>query len=537
MSDKHDDALIAGLAAGARTGRVSRRTFMEGALAAGFGVAGAASLWSTRVDAATPKQGGVLRVGMHDGNTGDSLDPGTTESVYMIQLNHAVRSYLTEITEKNALGPDMAIAWSASADATEWRFELAKGAAFHNGKAFVAADAVASLNYHRGEDSKSAAKALLTDVEDIRTDGEHAIVIKMKSGNADLPYLLSDYHLVMLPADASGQVDWQSGVGAGPYKIVHHDPGVSSEFVRHDGYHRDGLAHFAGVKFTSLNDPNARQTALVTGEVDVISDVDLKTVGLLARAPGVEIDNVPSGTHLTLPMFCDTAPFDDVNVRLAMKFAIDREAILEKILYGYGSLGNDTPIGPSTPYYAELPQRPYDPDKAKFHLKQAGMENVSVSLSATDSIMSGALDMCALYREQAAKAGIDIKVVREPADGYWSNVWLAKPFVVVSWGARPTPDVMFSLAYKEDAAWNESRWRNPRFNELLLLAKKELDEAKRADMYKEMQMLCRDDGGTIVPFFRNRLAGRRANVKHGPDIAGNWELDGARCYQRWWFES
>lgn len=537
MSEKKSGDPIAKLTQQARQGRISRRTFMEGAFAAGVGVAGASTLWSQDVRAATPKKGGVLRVGMHDGNTGDSLDPGTTESVYMIQLSHAIRSYLTEITETNALGPDMASSWSASADASEWRFELAKGVTFHSGKAFTAADAVASLNYHRGEASKSAAKALLADVKDIRTDGENAIVITMASGNADLPYLLSDYHLVMLPSDAAGNVDWQSGDGAGPYKIVNHDPGVSTELTRHDGYHRDGLAHFDGVKITILNDPNARQTALVTGEVDCISDVDLKTVSLLARAPGVEIDNVPSGSHVTLPMFCDTDPFTDNHVRMALKLAMDREAIVQKILYGYGAIGNDTPIGPSLPYYADLPQRKYDPDKAKWHLKQAGMDSVSVSLSATDSVMSGAVDMCSLYSQQAAKAGIDIQVVREPSDGYWSNVWLKKPFVFVQWGARPTPDVMFSLAYKSDAKWNESRWQNERFNELLLLAKKELDESKRAEQYREMQTLCRDDGGTIVPFFRNRLAGRRSNLKHGPNIAGNWELDGARAYQRWWFDS
>lgn len=537
MSDIEKNNLIAHLTDQARLGRVNRRTFMEGTMAAGLAVGGAASLWSKDVKAATPKKGGTFRVGMHDGNTGDSWDPGTTESVYMIQLNHAVRSYLTEITETNQLGPDMATSWSASADASEWRFELAKGATFHSGKAFTAADAVASLNYHRGEDSKSAAKALLVDVEKIRTDGENAIVITMKSGNADLPYLLSDYHLVMLPSDASGKVNWDSGDGAGPYKVVNHDPGVATDLTRHDGYHRDGQAHFDGVRVTVLNDPNARQTALVTGEVDAISDVDLKTVGLLARAPGVEIDNVPSGSHVTLPMFCDVEPFNDVNVRMALKLSMDREAIIEKILYGYGAIGNDTPIGPSLPYYADLPQRTYDPDKAKWHLKQAGHDGISVALSATDSVMSGAVDMCALYREQAAKAGIDIEVVREPADNYWSNVWLKKPFVFVQWGARPTPDVMFSLAYKDDAKWNESHWQNPRFNELLLTAKKELDDDKRTAQYREMQQLCRDDGGTIVPFFRNRIAGRRSNVKHGPNLAGNWELDGARAYQRWWFDS
>ncbi|MCB1427098.1 MAG: peptide ABC transporter substrate-binding protein, partial [Notoacmeibacter sp.] len=137
--------------------------------------------------------------------------------------------------------------------------------------------------------------------------------------------------------------------------------------------------------------------------------------------------------------------------------------------------------------------------------------------------------------EQAKQAGINIKVVREPNDGYYSDVWLKKPFTAVSWGARPTPDVMFTLAYSKDAAWNESHWKNPRFNELLLMAKSELDDTKRAEMYHEMCMLMRDDGGTIIPFFNNFVFARRSNVMHGDQLAASWACDGARAPSRWWF--
>lgn len=158
-----------------------------------------------------------------------------------------------------------------------------------------------------------------------------------------------------------------------------------------------------------------------------------------------------------------------------------------------------------------------------------------MSIHTADSVFSGAVDMCVLYSEHAKAAGIDLKVVREPNDGYYSDVWLKKPFTAVSWGARPTPDVMFTLAYKEDAAWNESRWKNPRFNELLLQAKSELDDAKRAEMYHEMSLLMRDDGGTIIPFFNNFVFARGKNVMHGPDLAASWACDGARAPSRWWF--
>ena len=136
--------------------RTTRREFLAGATALGLSVSAASAMWSKAAKAA-PKKGGTYRVGMHDGNTTDQLDPGTTESIYMIQMNHAVRSYLTEITSKNEIGPDAAESWEASDDAVTWTFKLFKGMEFHNGKPFTAQDAVASLNYHRGEGSKSAA--------------------------------------------------------------------------------------------------------------------------------------------------------------------------------------------------------------------------------------------------------------------------------------------------------------------------------------------------------------------------------------------
>ena len=532
-TDQHIPPYLAGLI---RQGNPSRRRFMEGALALGMTVSAANTLWSKKVAAATPKRGGTFRVGVHDGNTSDSHDPGKYQSVGDIQLAHAHRSYLTEITSENGLGPDMATSWSASDDAAVWTFELDKNATFHDGRKFTSEDAIASLNHHRGESSSSAAKALLNSVTDVKADGPHTIVITLNQGFADLPWIMTDYHLAMCPAKPDGSIDWESGMGAGPYRITAREPGVYINLERHDGWHREG-AYFDAVNMTTLNDPNTRQAAIVTGDVDAVTSLDLKTLNLLRRHRDVEIDNVPSGSAITLPMFCDVAPFDDVNVRLALKYAIDREELVKKILFGTGTVGNDYHVSPGMPYYPDLPQRPYDLDKAKYHLKQAGMSELTVELSAADSVLPGAVDMVTLYAEQARGAGINIRPIREPNDGYWSNVWLKKPFVFVKWGARPTPDNMFTLAYKDDADWNESHWQNPRFNELLLLAKKELDQNRRAEMYREMCELAKDDGGTIIPMFTNFVYGRRKNVQHGGSLASSWELDGGRGYHRWWFAS
>ena len=509
---------------------------MTHAMAAGLTMSGAAALWTEKVSAQTPQKGGVVKWGQFDGNTSDGYDPGKYASNQDIQLAHTFRSYLTQINADSSLGQDMATNWTASADASSWTFELNKDAVFHSGKPFTAKDAVASLNFHRGEGTTSAAAALLTDVTDIKTDGDHVITIELSQGFADLPWILTDYHLTMLPAKDDGTPDWESGDGAGPYKMDNYEPGVSASLSRHDGWHGEG-AYFDGIEMTVLNDSNARQSALITGDIDVSAQIDLKTMALLARNPDIEIDNFPSGSAITLPMFCDVAPFDNLDVRLALKHAINREDLIEKIMFGSATPGNDFHVSPNMPYFPDIEQRKYDPDKAKYHLKQAGLDSLEVDLSATDSVLAGAIDMCVLYAEHAKPAGISINTVREPADGYWSDVWLKKPFVFVKWGARPTPDNIFSLTYKEDAAWNEAHWKNDRFNELLLQAKAELDDNLRAEMYREMCQISRDDGGTIIPFFINYVYARRKNVQHGPDVATSWEMDGARWGSRWWFTS
>jgi len=503
-------------------------------MAAGVSSATATGLWTTQAKA-QPKQGGTFRVGIHDANTSDSHDPGTYLTIGSIVLAHTHRSYLTLIEPDGSLGPDIASEWSATEDAAAWTFRLNENVSFHSGKKMTADDVIASLNFHRGENTTSAAKALLTDVTDIVKDDDYTITVQLASGNADLPWLMTDYHLVICPANDDGTIDWESGDGTGPYKIDSGEFGVQFALSRHDGWHLEG-AYFDEVVLQMLRDPNARQTALVTGDVDAVSLIDLKTMALLGRDPNLVIDNVPSGSTITMPMFCDQAPFDNVDVRKALKLSINRDEIIEKIAFGAGTLANDFHHAPSMPYYPEgIEQTPYDPEQAKSLLQKAGAEGLSISISSTDSVYSGAVDMCVLFAEQAKAAGIDLKVVREPSDGYYSDVWLTKPFCVVAWGARPTPDVMYSLAYKADAAWNESHWQNERFNELLLQAKSELDESLRAEMYREMAILAKDDGGTIIPFFRNFVYARRSNVQHGENLAASWELDGARACSRWWF--
>ena len=509
-------------------GRMGRREFLATASALGI----AASL--PRAARAEPKKGGRLRVGMGHGSTTDTLDPATFENGFMLQTTYSMHNYLTEVDNTGQLVPELAESWAASDDAAEWTFTLKKGLEFHDGRSVTSADVIASFNHHRGEESKSAAKPIVEPITDIVAIDDRTVRFVLDGGNADFPFIVSDYHMPILPATDDG-VD-TSGVGCGPYVLDTFEPGVRAYFKKNPNYHKSDRAHFDEIELLSIVDVTARTNALTTGEIDVMDRCDLKTVHLLKRNSNVVVEETTGTRHYTFPMRTDTAPFDDVNVRLALKHGLDREALVQTILRGHGVVGNDHPIAPSMRFHAgEIEQRAHDPDKAKFHLKKAGLDSITVDLSAADAAFPGAVDAATLYREHAAAAGIDINIVREPNDGYWSNVWLKKPWCACYWGGRPTEDWMFSTAYQSGVAWNDTYWANERFDGLLLEARSELDEAKRRDMYVEMQQICRDDGGVVVSMFANYVFAVSTAIAHDEQMGGNWDLDGQKCVERWWF--
>ncbi len=516
-------------------GKISRREFMGRTMALGVTTALASSLATQAAQAAGPKQGGVMKLAMGHGSTADTYNPAIIENGYQWVLVHGFANTLTEVAPNGTLVPSLAESWEPSADAATWTFKLRKGVEFHNGKTMTAKDVVASIDYHRNDESKSAGKPLVASVESIKADDDHTVVMSLTGGNADFPFNFDAAFFTIFPAKEEGGIAWEEANGTGAYKLLSYDPGVSAVLERNPNYWKEGRAHADRVELLTIADPAARSNALVTGEVHAIDQVDLKTVSRLAKQPGVVIEEQTGPLHYTLPMRTSMAPFDNIHVRQALKFAIDREELVQKILLGHGAVGNDTPIGPSYRYYAaDLEQNSYDPEKAKFHLKQAGLDSLSLPLSAADAAFAGAVDAATLYREHAAKAGIDIQVVREPNDGYWSNVWMKKPWCACYWGGYTTEDAMFSTGYAPGAAWNDTDWDHEAFNKLMIEARAELDEGKRSGMYHEMQRIMRDEGGVVVPMFANAVVGRSEDIAHGEDVSALKPFDGRRIIERWW---
>ena len=516
--------------------RISRRQFIAGVSALGLTAALSPAFLSGNVMAATPQKGGTFRQAMTGGATSDSLDPATLFASQPINVSSQLSNCLVEIDHNFKPVPELSESWDASADAKIWTFKLRKGVEFHNGKSMTAEDVIFSINHHRGEESKSAAKPFLKSIQNIKADGKHIVVFELNEGSADFPFIMGDYHLRIYPDGTQGK-DWDKGIGTGGYILEDWEPGVRALTKRNPNYWKTDLAHFNEIETLAIVDVNARTNALKTGRVDAIDRADVKTVHLLKKMAGINVTAVTGTMHHTAPMLVDKKPYTDSNVRMALKLAVNREEMVKTVLKGYGEVGNDHPISSVNRYQAaNLEQRTYDPDKAKFYMKKAGMLDHTFNLHASDAAFSGAVDAAVLYQESAKKAGIKINVVREPSDGYWSNVWLKKEWCMVYWSGRPVEDMMFSVAYATGAPWNDTHWNNDKFNKLLVEARAELDENKRQQLYGEMQEIVKDDGGAVIPMFNQIVEAHSDKLDHGP-ISAHMEMDGHKNVERWWFKS
>ena len=497
-------------------GHMDRRAFMGRAAALGVSSTIATGLLSSAALAQTPVKGGHLKAGLQGGESTNSLDPATWASDVPINFGYSIGETLTEVNPQGELDFRLAESVEASPDAKVWTFKIREGVEFHNGKTMTPDDVIATLERHSDENSKSGALGIVQGIESMAVDGQH-VVLTLANPNADLPYLMADYHLMIQPG--GGKDTPTEGVFTGVYKVSENQPGVRQVGERHANYwDAANRGHADSIEVVTINDPTARLAALQSGQVHIMNRVEPKVVDLVKRVPGVEVKSVSGRGHYVFIAHVNTAPFDNKDLMMALKYAMNRQEMVDKILQGYGSVGNDFPINGSYPLFSDdIEQRVYDPEKAAFHFKKSGHDG-SVLLRTSDVAFPGAVDAAQLYQQSAKAAGIDIEVKREPGDGYWSEVWNTQPFCTSYWSGRPVQDQMYSTAYLSGADWNDTKFSNPAFDQIIIAARAELDSAKRKAMYRDAAVLVRDEGGLILPMFNDFIDAI------GPDVGG-WIQD------------
>jgi peptide/nickel transport system substrate-binding protein len=489
----------------------TRRELLGMLIAGGMGTALAGTVigHATKAYADTPKKGGSIRAAGYSSGTTDTLDPAKQSLSTDYVRCTGFYNGLTRLDDK--LAPEMELAESFDTDdAVTWTVKLRKGVTFHDGSTFTADDVVYSLNRHKDPAIGSKAKSLADQIADVKKAGDNEVTIVLTGPNADLPVILGTFHFLIVK---NGTTNFTTANGTGPFKCKEFRPGVHSVAVRNENYWRGNGPYLDQVEFFAIADENARVNALLSGDVQLIGSIDPRSTQLVKASRGFELMTTTAGNYTDLNMRLDTAPGKDPNFVEAMKLLLDREQIKSAVFRGYAEVANDQPVPPSNRFYnADLPQRKYDPDKAKSLLTKSGLIGAKIPVIASTAA-SQSVEMAVLIQQAASEVGLNIDVQKVPADGYWSNYWLKAPVHFGNINPRPTADILFSLLYLPSAPWNESHWKSERFDKILVEARKERDDAKRKEMYGELQKMARDESGVAIPVFISNIDAHSSKLK------------------------
>ncbi|MCP4331943.1 MAG: ABC transporter substrate-binding protein, partial [Gammaproteobacteria bacterium] len=423
-------------------GGFSRREVLKLSMVTGVSLVAAEHLLTDgkAVMAATPKKGGTVRMAAALHGPDDQTDPPQFTSTIDYTRGRAVYNGLIQHANDLTPQPELATSFEPNADATEWTFKLRKGVDWHDGSKFTADDVVWSMNRHLTEDSTSVIKSVLATVKEWKKVGSHEVKAVMHSPNADLPTLLGMFQNKVVKDGTKG--DW---IGTGPYTMESFQPGVKSVHKRNENYWREG-ANLDAIEVTGSTDTVARVNALIAGDMQMVVQIDPKAFRQVESADGVTLRSTPAALQLGICILKNTKPGESDDFVKGMQYIQDRKRIVKRVLKGKGSIGNDTPISGAhgNDWCNELPQRAFDPDKAKFHFKKSGQSGAELFVAP---VTPGIEDAALLAQANCAKIGFDLKLKKVPNDGYWGAVWMKEPMNVVTWNMRPTANSQMAIQF------------------------------------------------------------------------------------------
>jgi len=458
-----------------------------------------------------------LKIGLSisSGET-NSLDPfaiPTSEQAVMI---NQVYNRLMDLDNNFVVHPELAESWEPNGDATEWTFHLRQGVKFTDGKELTAADVVYS--YKRlidpADPSEAASSLSFLSPEGILAVDNYTVKFVTKKPVAELPVLITIKNAWIVEDGATKEQLRLNGVGTGPFIPVDFQPVQQPhKFVKNPNYWEPGLPKSECLEFYVIQEPTTRIASIQSGEVDIVEYVDFATIPTLMGDPNITLLKTSSAsTSLTFAMWVDTAPFNDLKVRQAMKKLIDRQAIVDTVYLGYAMVADDNPIPPNSPYAwrSVVPGR--DLEGAKKLLAEAGYgpdNPLKVDLYTAD-FMPGVVAAAQMFKEQAAEGNVEINIIVGPSADHWSNVWLKQPFVNSGWDPRP-PGEALAICYRSDALYAETHWKVPAYDALLDEANTTVDPSQRTALYKQAGQMLTEQGGELIPIFTLGVAAMRSN--------------------------
>jgi peptide/nickel transport system substrate-binding protein len=516
---------------GVNAGGITRRTLIErgvglgaaamlpGVLAAcGDSSGGAASAGGAPTTGGKPKRGGRLRVATPGSGNKEVVHPfqGTTPA----DVNRRLQLFdplFSSSSQDSGFKPYLAEKVEPNGDGTVWTITLRSGVMTHRGRALTSDDAIWSMqvvNDVKGGNYGSPFASHMDLKKGFKKVDDLTFQMKLNKPIGDLGSIARDTSSIIAPKD--WDADPKQPVGTGPFEFVSFTAGQRSLFKRNANYWvGDGKPYIDELEIVSIPDATARANALKRGEADAVENFDFLQAKTLKNDPSVVLLNAPSEWTIPFITRYDKDPFKQLQARQAMKYAIDREALVDTVFFGFGTVGNDQfgKNGPATYYNADLEQRAYDPERAKSLLADAGYpDGVDVELNLAPSCgcqgPEGTVGTAAqAFQQQAKGAGVNFKIKTTTNLDQWNL--LSFPFTATWW----SPGVPFVYNwFLSDSTYNEG-WKDPAWDRLYYNALGELDPAKQKEYWGELQATFYEKSGHVIWGHYNLIDGLSPKVR------------------------
>ncbi|MEM7346145.1 MAG: ABC transporter substrate-binding protein, partial [Chloroflexota bacterium] len=456
------------------------------------------------------KRGGVLRVA----SSVKAVDhPARFSWVFDAnQFRHAYE-YLTETGPDNVTRPYLLDNWEANDDLTVWTLNLRQGINFSNGDELQADDVLFNFGEWLNPDVGSSILGLwegFLTADGIEKVDDYTIQLTLASPLLAVPENLFHYPAQIMHRDFDGDISTGNNPGTGAYTVAEYVVGERVRLEAREGYWRNGadgnpLPYLEAIEWIDLGeDQTAAVAALTTGQVHNVYEPSVDTFLALKDNDDIVVKGIGTAQTRVFRVRVDIEPWDNKDVRNAIKKLQDREKILNNAFFGEGLVGHDVHVSPVQPEFAPMDVPAYDPEGAAELLAAAGHEGLEFSIA----VGTGWTDVVALaetYQEDAKAAGVSVTLDTMPNAAFW-DLWDEAEVGITPWTHRPLAVMLLPLAYIADSSgdpvpWNETRWVDDEFAALLKSAQGTLDvEARRAIM-ADLQAVMQDRGPVLISYW------------------------------------
>jgi peptide/nickel transport system substrate-binding protein len=512
-------------------GRISRREFLR--LATLLGTSYSAALVLAACGAPTPapteappaateapapteapasgiQRGGIIRASV------DIMaldDPARLSWIAGANILRHTFEYLTETGSDNITRPYLLESWEANDELTMWTLKLRQGVTWSNGDELVAEHVRFNLDRWLNPDTQSSILGLWEGIlvaDKIEIADDHTLVLNLDAAKLDVPESLFHYPALIVHPDFDGDATSGRNAFTGYMSLDSYVVGQSASLSRREGYWQMGedgqpLPYLDGIEYVDIGTDQAPKVAGLQGNQIDFFNSSVDSNAALEGDPSAHLEAIANGSTGVLRMRVDLEPWTDVNVRQSLKKLQERQKIIDAAFNGSATIAGDYHVAPIHPEHAPLDPPEYDPEGAKALLAEAGFPDgieVELTVISTDAAYSAFAEVLA---QSAIAGGWTININPVPANTYWDQ-WTELPLGITNWGHRPLGTMVLGLAYTRDpegnpVPWNETRWFDDEFDELLAQARGTLDvEARRAIM-ADIEKIMQDRGPAGISFW------------------------------------